>query len=138
MQGVLEQHRLIVEHTLLHFGERHRLVCRECRVTRTRRANLVFDLLVLRLQLFQIRVQLGRFFLQFLSRDIHAGQDVGNVLLLVQILLFALQQLRRNAFSDGRVGFTQEIQQGTGASLLSNAKSFARIFQRFATQRRTG
>ena len=56
-----DQDCLIVENVLLHFSQRQRLVRSERRITRTRRADLVLDLFVLGLQLFQLFVELGRF-----------------------------------------------------------------------------
>ena len=105
LQRVLDEDRLIVENILLDFCERQWLVCGQRRITRTRGSDLVFDLFVLGLKLLKFCVELRRFLLQLFSGNVYPRENVGNVLLAVEVLLFAFQQFSGNTFGDRCIGF---------------------------------
>ena len=72
---------------------------------------------ILRLQLFEVGIELRRFLFDLFGRDVHSGQNVGDVLLAIEVFLFAFQQLRRNTFGDRGISFAQHVEQRTGSSI---------------------
>ena len=118
----------------MHFSERKRLHRSQRRVFRTGRANLILDLIEIRLELVEFFFQIRRLIFR-ISTERDAGELLRDLLLPIEIVLLFLEQVGRHAFGNLRVDFTEHVEQRARAAGFGDAERFGRIVERFAGQR---